>query len=211
MVGMPVDEEMLRKIILKHGIEQCTMRIIKQELEVDYNYPKSYWKENPEEFAQLQQKVMEIAQQAKQKEEDKQVDTLTPTGTQESVEPAQKKPRSGKEKSKKKTSNTKTSSLADENEGMEKGSPKQKRNPFNEPCLLSPKLDDFLGGIGECSRPQTVKRIWQHIKENDLQDKKDKRYINCDSKMKSLFGVERVHMFTMNRLLSKHLISKDEQ
>lgn len=46
------------------------------------------------------------------------------------------------------------------------------------------------------SRPQTVKRIWDYIKANDLQDPNDKRYILCDDKMKTVFHTDKLHMFT---------------
>eukprot|EP01102_Stenamoeba_stenopodia_P019661 TRINITY_DN7476_c0_g1_i1.p1 TRINITY_DN7476_c0_g1~~TRINITY_DN7476_c0_g1_i1.p1 ORF type:complete len:233 (+),score=65.06 TRINITY_DN7476_c0_g1_i1:125-823(+) len=80
----------------------------------------------------------------------------------------------------------------------------QKNNPFNSPCYLSPTLADLLG-VPTLSRPQVVKKIWEHIKENGLQDQSDKRFINCDDKMEAVFGVKRVHMFKMNKILSKHL------
>lgn len=48
----------------------------------------------------------------------------------------------------------------------------------------------------QCSRPQTVKRIWNHIKQNDLQDPNDKRHIVCDDLMYAVFKTKRLHMFT---------------
>jgi upstream activation factor subunit UAF30 len=38
----------------------------------------------------------------------------------------------------------------------------------------------------------------------------DKRYIKCDAIMQSVFKTDRVHMFTMNKLLSEHLHQKVE-
>lgn len=46
------------------------------------------------------------------------------------------------------------------------------------------------------SRPQTVKRIWEYVKERDLQDPSDKRYIMCDERMRAVFHTDRLHMFT---------------
>lgn len=57
----------------------------------------------------------------------------------------------------------------------------------------------------QLSRPQVVKKIWEHIKENGLQDPSDKRQILCDNMMYSVFKQEKVHMFTMNKLLGKQL------
>jgi len=55
-----------------------------------------------------------------------------------------------------------------------------------------------------------VKKIWEHVKERDLQDPSDKRQIRCDDPMRAVFRQERVHMFTMNKLLAGHLWAADE-
>ncbi|KAI9662203.1 MAG: hypothetical protein M1829_006185 [Trizodia sp. TS-e1964] len=60
------------------------------------------------------------------------------------------------------------------------------------------------------SRPETVKRIWQYVKERDLQDPCDKRNIRCDDAMRAVFKQDKVHMFTMNKILSQHLYAMDE-
>ena len=60
------------------------------------------------------------------------------------------------------------------------------------------------------SRPQTVKRIWAYVKERDLQDPSDKRQIRCDDAMRAVFKQDKVHMFTMNKLLAGHLYAQDE-
>jgi upstream activation factor subunit UAF30 len=65
-------------------------------------------------------------------------------------------------------------------------------------------------GENTLSRPQTVKRIWAYVKERDLQDPSDKRQINCDDAMRAVFKGDRVHMFTMNKLLVQHLWPVEE-
>lgn len=62
----------------------------------------------------------------------------------------------------------------------------------------------------QLSRPQTVKRLWAYIKAHDLQDPSDKRQIVCDAPLRSVFKTERVHMFTMNRILNQNLYGVDE-
>lgn len=62
----------------------------------------------------------------------------------------------------------------------------------------------------QLSRPQTTKRIWQHIKANGLQDPSDKRYIICDDKMREVFRQDKVHMFTMTKLISQQMYNPDE-
>ena len=46
-----------------------------------------------------------------------------------------------------------------------------------------------------------VKKLWQHIKGKDLQDPANKKEIICDEGMKSVFNVDRINMFQMNKVL----------
>ena len=62
--------------------------------------------------------------------------------------------------------------------------------------------------IGSSAMPRTevTKKIWGYIKRNSLQDKKNKRMINSDEKLKPVFsGKSQVSMFEMTKLVSKHL------
>jgi len=55
-------------------------------------------------------------------------------------------------------------------------------------------------------RTDVVKKIWLYIKANKLQDAKNRRMINADSKLKSVFaGKGQVSMFDMAKHLAKHL------
>ena len=62
----------------------------------------------------------------------------------------------------------------------------------------------------QLSRPQTVKRIWQYIREHELQDPKDGRQIRCDDAMRAVFKSDKVHMFTMNKVLNQNLYNPEE-
>jgi upstream activation factor subunit UAF30 len=75
---------------------------------------------------------------------------------------------------------------------------------------LSEPLAAMLGQPA-LSRPQTVKQIWAYVKERDLQDPSDKRQIRCDDAMHAVFKQDRVHMFTMNKLLASHLYPAEEE
>ncbi len=81
---------------------------------------------------------------------------------------------------------------------------------FQKPFNLSYQLGELVG-VTQLSRPQVVKRLWQHIKENDLQDPTDKRQIRCDDKMQAVFKQHKIDMFQMNKLLSNHLYPVDEE
>ncbi|KAI8816800.1 SWIB/MDM2 domain-containing protein [Fimicolochytrium jonesii] len=88
----------------------------------------------------------------------------------------------------------------------------KKATGINKPLVLSPALSEFLGGIELLARPEVVKRLWDYFKANDLQDPKDKRYIIVDESLQPIFGVnrKRVHMFTLNKLLTKHMIKPED-
>ena len=60
-------------------------------------------------------------------------------------------------------------------------------------------------GAKSLPRTQVVKKLWDYIKKNDLQDKKNRRNINADAKLKPIFGKAQVSMFEMTKLVSKHL------
>jgi chromatin remodeling complex protein RSC6 len=55
-------------------------------------------------------------------------------------------------------------------------------------------------------RTEVTKKIWGYIKRNSLQDKKNRRMINADEKLKPVFGGKsQVSMFEMTKLVSRFL------
>jgi len=55
-------------------------------------------------------------------------------------------------------------------------------------------------------RTELTKKIWDYIKKNGLQDKKDKKMINADAALKAVFGGKaKVSMFEMTKLVSGHV------
>jgi len=61
-------------------------------------------------------------------------------------------------------------------------------------------------GAGPYPRTEVTKKIWAYIKRNGLQDKKNRRNINADDKLKPVFGGKsQVSMFEMTKLVNKHL------
>jgi upstream activation factor subunit UAF30 len=62
--------------------------------------------------------------------------------------------------------------------------------------------------VGDRPMPRTevTKKIWDYIKKNNLQDSKNRRMINADEKLKSVFnGKRQVSMFEMTKLVNQHL------
>ncbi|MDO8804276.1 MAG: SWIB/MDM2 domain-containing protein [Elusimicrobiota bacterium] len=54
-------------------------------------------------------------------------------------------------------------------------------------------------------RTQVIKKMWDYIKANGLQDKVNRRNINADEKLLKLFLKPQVTMFELAGIISKHL------
>ena len=55
------------------------------------------------------------------------------------------------------------------------------------------------------ARPQVIKKLWDYIKVNNLQDATNKRTINADAKLQAVFGKPQVTMFELAGIVGKHL------
>ncbi|WOL17409.1 upstream activation factor subunit UAF30-like isoform X2 [Canna indica] len=83
---------------------------------------------------------------------------------------------------------------------------KLKNSGILKPIPVSPAMKEFVGA-SEISRTEAVKKIWEHIKLNQLQNPSNKREIQCDEKLKSIFdGREKVGMMEIAKLISPHFI-----
>ncbi|OGZ65959.1 MAG: hypothetical protein A3D34_01675 [Candidatus Staskawiczbacteria bacterium RIFCSPHIGHO2_02_FULL_33_16] len=82
----------------------------------------------------------------------------------------------------------------------------RKINPaLLKPMTLTADLEAVVGK-GPMPRSQVVKKLWEYIKKNNLQNPKNKRNILADAKLKALFGGKaEVTMFEMIKLISKHI------
>jgi upstream activation factor subunit UAF30 len=90
-----------------------------------------------------------------------------------------------------------------------KKAPKKKsaRKPnaaFMAPLTPSPALGEVVGTKG-LPRTQIIKKIWEYIKKNNLQDKKNRRMINADGKLRPLFGKDQISMFELAKVVNKHV------
>lgn len=84
---------------------------------------------------------------------------------------------------------------------------KTKRKPnaaFMKAMAPSPTLAAVVGGA-PLPRTQAIKKVWVYIKKHDLQDKKNRRAINADDKLRPLFGKPQITMFELAKILNKHL------
>jgi upstream activation factor subunit UAF30 len=76
---------------------------------------------------------------------------------------------------------------------------------FMAPLTPSPALAAVVGSKG-IPRTQIIKKIWDYIKKNNLQDKKNRRMINADEKLKVIFGGKgQISMFELAKIVNKHV------
>jgi chromatin remodeling complex protein RSC6 len=80
----------------------------------------------------------------------------------------------------------------------------KKESAFNKALTPSPALAAVIGST-PLPRTEVVKKIWDYIKSNNLQNPANKRNILADAKLKAVFGKDEVTMFEMTGLVGKHL------
>jgi chromatin remodeling complex protein RSC6 len=113
-------------------------------------------------------------------------------------------------KAAKKAAPKKAAKKAAPKKAAKKAAPKKKtaRKPnaaFMAPLTPSATLADVIG-TKALPRTEIVKQIWNYIKKNGLQDKKNRRMINADAKLKLLFGGKgQISMFELAKIVSKHV------
>jgi len=79
-----------------------------------------------------------------------------------------------------------------------------KANGYTAPVKLTAELADIVGG-DEMPRHEVVKRMWAYIKENQLQDPKNKQMIKCDEKLSKVFPSKKFRGFGMTKFLKDHM------
>lgn len=75
---------------------------------------------------------------------------------------------------------------------------------FMAPLTPSDKLAEVIGNK-PTPRTEIVKKIWDYIKKNNLQDSKNRRMINADEKLKPIFGKDQVSMFDLARIVNDNI------
>ncbi len=85
--------------------------------------------------------------------------------------------------------------------------PAVKRTPnvgFMKAMTPSARLASVVGAM-PLPRTEVVKKVWEYIKKNKLQDASNKRMINADEKLREIFGKAQVSMFEMTKIINQHL------
>ncbi len=76
---------------------------------------------------------------------------------------------------------------------------------FMAPLTPSAELAAVVGAT-PLPRTEIVKKMWDYIKKNGLQDKANKRMINSDAKLAAIFeGKKQISMFDMSKYISKNV------
>ena len=112
-------------------------------------------------------------------------------------------------KAAKKAAPKKAAKKAAPKKAAKKAAPKKKsaRKPnaaFMAPLQPSASLGEVIG-TKAIPRTEIVKKIWEYIKKNNLQDKKNRRNINADAKLKPIFGKDQISMFELAKIVNKHV------
>lgn len=76
---------------------------------------------------------------------------------------------------------------------------------FMKALTLSPALAAVVGSK-PLPRTEIIKKIWEYIKKNKLQDSKNRRMINADEKLLTLFGGKKqISMFELAKVVNNHV------
>src|SRR5579862_6548846 len=77
---------------------------------------------------------------------------------------------------------------------------------FMTPVMPNDKLAAIVGATA-MPRTELTKKLWAYIRKNNLQDKKNRRQINADDKMRALFGGKAsATMFELTKYASRNLV-----
>lgn len=107
--------------------------------------------------------------------------------------PRGEKGKAAKEKATKSTKTTKTKAAS------------PKKSSPGKANKLSPELAEIVGAQ-ELPRTEVTKKVWDYIKQHNLQDPKNKRLIVPDAKLAKVFGSkEPLNMMQLARVLNGHL------
>ena len=115
-----------------------------------------------------------------------------------------------KKAAKKKAAPKKAAKKAAPKKVAKKAAPKKKtaRKP-NAAFMAALTPSESLGavvGTKPIPRTEIIKKIWDYIKKNGLQDKVNRRMINADDKLKVVFGgKEQISMFELAKVVNSNV------
>lgn len=81
------------------------------------------------------------------------------------------------------------------------------------PAIMRPLVpsQELRGFVEDTVHPRStiLKILNAYVKEKNLQDPNDRRYVVCDQKLKNLFGVERCTILEMSKYITPHLLKPE--
>jgi len=90
------------------------------------------------------------------------------------------------------------------------GASAKSKGKSGSPGLTRPVQPDaklaVVVGVRPLPRTQVVKKMWDYVKAEGLQDRKNRRMINADDKLRPIFGGRRqISMFDMAKVINNHV------
>jgi upstream activation factor subunit UAF30 len=89
-------------------------------------------------------------------------------------------------------------------EAAASGAGGKKPNALQKPLQPSKELAAVVGAE-PLPRGEVVSKVWDYIKQHQLQNPENRREILADAKLEAVFGAKKVTMFEMNKHLARHL------
>lgn len=125
-------------------------------------------------------------------------------GSSSGEEWGKKRKGKGRRRKKKLSESEEASFSSDDSMPKSKKSKKQMTTGYCKPLNLSEDLEAIVG-TNKAPRHEVVKQMWAYIKENDLQDPKNKQFAICDEKLEKVIGEKRFKCFGMAKYLKEHM------
>jgi upstream activation factor subunit UAF30 len=117
---------------------------------------------------------------------------------------AKKAPKKAAKKAPKKAAKKAAPKKAAKKAAPKKKSARKPNAAFMAPLTLSPGLADVLGSKS-LPRTEIIKKIWDYVKKNGLQDKVNRRMINADAKLRPIFGKDQISMFELAKVVNNNV------
>ncbi|KAK7406587.1 hypothetical protein VNO78_08215 [Psophocarpus tetragonolobus] len=193
----------LREFLRSSDLNTTTTATVRRQLEADFGIDlsdrKAFIREQVDLFLQTEHNQNDQVEEQHQNDDvedapDNPDQSHPSDSNEEDDEEEEDKPKHSKNAKKNKA---RSSKLGDE-------VVKKRGSGFCKLCSLSPQLQEFMGAP-EMARTEVVKNLWAYIREKNLQDANNRRNIICDERLRTLFNVNSINMFQMNKALSKHI------
>lgn len=191
----------IRQILHGADLEQLSRRMIRKQLETQFNMDLSVYKDRINEC------ILRVIEE-QQADGDEDEDEPEPSDADDEEE-AEAHASAKKAKKKAKAATPAKKAAPKRKRGEDGGGGGGSSSAFNMKLSLSPELAEVVGSDA-MARPQIVKALWEYIRENDLQDPNNKRVIILDERMRNVFQRDTVTMFSMNKFMKRHVRKPEE-